>query len=207
MISFAGGLPAPEYFPAEQLAAATARVMATMPGAALQYGPTEGYRPLRTWIAEQMARLEMPALVEQVLITSGSQQGLDLLGKLLLDSRSAGSRRRSNLKLALTLSAWRPDQPRFVPLPMDEQGLEVGALAQALEGGERPRFLYIVSSFQNPTGVSLSIARRKALLELRAAHGLPIIEKTIRMASCSTKASASRRSHRSILPGMGNYAM
>jgi 2-aminoadipate transaminase len=174
IVSFAGGLPAPEYFPTDRLASAAAHVMAVVPGAALQYGPTEGYRPLRSWIAEWMARLGVPTTAEQVLITSGSQQGLDLLGKLLIDPGAPII--VENPTYVGALQAWRPYQPRFLTLPMDEHGLDLDTLARLLKSGERPRFLYIVSSFQNPTGTTLSIDRREGLLKLAAEHRLPIVE-------------------------------
>ena len=85
MISFAGGLPAPDCFPVMALADAATRVLTNTPALALQYGPTEGYRPLRSWLAERLRALRIPVDGEQLLITSGSQQGLDLLGKLLID--------------------------------------------------------------------------------------------------------------------------
>lgn len=174
MISFAGGLPAPECFPVERLASAAERITRTIPSAALQYGPTEGYRPLRAWIAERMATLGVPVPTEQVLITSGSQQGLDLLGKLLIDPGAPVAVEDPTYVGAL--QAWRPYQPRFITLPMDQDGLDLDALAQVLASGERPRFLYVVSSFQNPTGTSLSAERRRGLLELAARYRLPIVE-------------------------------
>lgn len=174
MISFAGGLPAPECFPVERLASAAARVITTVPSAALQYGPTEGYRPLRAWIAARMATLGVRVPTEQVLITSGSQQGLDLVGKLLIDPGAPIAVEDPTYVGAL--QAWRPYQPRFITLPMDEDGIDLGALARMLEDGERPRFLYIVSSFQNPTGTSLSTERRQGLIEIAARYQLPIVE-------------------------------
>lgn len=174
MISLAGGLPAPECFPVERLASAAAHVIATVPSAALQYGPTEGYRPLRAWIAERMATLGVKVPTEQVLITSGSQQGLDLLGKLLIDPGAPIAVEDPTYVGAL--QAWRPYQPRFITLPMDDEGIDLAALARMLESGERPRFLYIVSSFQNPTGISLSTERRQGLIEIAARYRLPIVE-------------------------------
>jgi len=85
VLSFAGGLPAPEAFPADALARAHADVLANDAAAALQYGPTEGFGPLRAWVAERMTRRGLPAAPGQVLITAGSQQGIDLVGKALID--------------------------------------------------------------------------------------------------------------------------
>jgi 2-aminoadipate transaminase len=174
MISFAGGLPAPECFPTEELTAAAERVLVERPVAALQYGPTEGYMPLREFLTSHVARLGISVPVEQLLITSGSQQALDLLGKLMIDPGALVAVEEPTYMGAL--QAWRPYQPRFATLPMDEEGLVVDALERLLQGGERPRFLYLVSSFQNPTGVTLSPERRHRLLEVATEYHLPIVE-------------------------------
>lgn len=174
MISFAGGLPAAEYFPADALAAAAAQVLAASASRALQYGPTEGYSPLRDWLAGRMHTLGVPAPADQIVVTSGSQQGLDLLGKLLIDPGDVVVVEEPTYLGAL--QAWRPYRPRFVALPLDEQGLRVDALEQLLRQGVRPRFLYVVSSFQNPTGTTLSAPRRQALVELATRFSLPIVE-------------------------------
>lgn len=174
MISFAGGLPAPECFPTDALAEALARVMAAGPTAGLQYGPTEGHGPLRAWIAARLAGLGLPVPTEQVVVTAGSQQALDLLGKLLIDPDAPVAVEDPTYLGAL--QAWRPYQPRFVTVPMDDEGLDVAALERLLAAGVRPRFLYVVSCFQNPTGVTLSPARKRALVELAARHRLPIVE-------------------------------
>lgn len=174
VISFAGGLPAPECFPTEDLTAAAERVLVECPLAALQYGPTEGYGPLRVLIAERMAELNLDVSPEQVLITSGSQQALDLLGKLFLDASAVVAVEEPTYLGAL--QAWRPYGPQFAPLPLDAEGLDVTALVQLLERGVRPCFLYVVSSFQNPTGMTLTPARRRALIDVAAHYGLPIVE-------------------------------
>jgi 2-aminoadipate transaminase len=174
VISFAGGLPAPECFPTEELAAAAERVLVEQPLAALQYGPTEGYRPLREFVTQRMASLGVAAPLEQVLITSGSQQALDLLGKLLIDPGAPVA--VENPTYLGALQAWQSYQPSYLAVPVDEEGLDVAALERALADGARPRFLYVVSCFQNPTGVTLSQARRRALIELAARYALPIVE-------------------------------
>jgi 2-aminoadipate transaminase len=174
MISFAGGLPAPQCFPSEELAAASERVLVNQPLAALQYGPTEGYAPLREFLAARMAGQGVPVPSAQLIVTSGSQQALDLLGKLLIDEGAPVLVEEPTYLGAL--QAWRPYRPQFIGLPMDEQGLRTDALEQQLQRGPRPRFLYTVSSFQNPTGVTMSRARREELIALAARYGLPIIE-------------------------------
>jgi 2-aminoadipate transaminase len=177
-ISFAGGLPAPECFPAEEIAVAAERLLAREPARVLQYGPTEGFPPLRAFVAELMAARGAPVAADGVLITSGSQQGLDLLAKLLIDPGAPVLVEDPTYVGAL--QAFRPYRPRFVPLPMDAGGLRLDALERALaelaRAGTPPRFLYTVASFQNPTGVTLAGERRPALLDIAAAHGLPIIE-------------------------------
>lgn len=178
VISFAGGLPAPECFPAEEIALAAERVLAHEAGRALQYGPTEGYPPLRELLAELTRARGLPVGPEQLLVTSGSQQALDILGKLLIDPGDLVL--VENPTYIGALQAWRPFRPRFVPLPIDEGGLRIDALERALAdmagAGQRAKFLYLVSCFQNPTGVTLAAERRAELIELAARHALPIIE-------------------------------
>ncbi len=174
VISFGGGLPAPECFPTGAIQAATDEVFAEQPLAALQYGPTEGFMPLRAFVAEHMAALGAKVSSEQVLITSGSQQALDLLGRLMID---AGAPILVEDPTYLgALQAWRPHAPQFITVPVDEQGVQVDALERILQSGVHPRFFYIMSSFQNPMGVSLADERRHALIALAARYRLPIIE-------------------------------
>ncbi|WP_129631453.1 PLP-dependent aminotransferase family protein [Candidatus Oscillochloris fontis] len=174
IISFGGGLPAPELFPTEEIGAACEQALVESPDSALQYGTTEGHAPLREMIAGWMHDLGMRVSPSQTLITSGSQQALDMLGKLLIDP-GAPIAVESPTYLG-ALQAWQPYRPQLLPLPMDAQGLQVEALAEVLARGVRPRFLYIVSSFQNPTGVTLAPERRRALVELAGRYDLPIIE-------------------------------
>lgn len=174
MISFAGGLPAPELFPTEEIASASERALVEAPLGALQYGPTEGYGPLRDLVVGWAGRLGIDASLAQVLITSGSQQGLDMLGTLLIDPGAPVAVEQPTYMGAL--QAWQTHQPAYLPLPLDDDGLDVDALEALLEGGARPRFLYIVSCFQNPTGVTLAPARRRRLVELAARYRLPIVE-------------------------------
>ncbi|NTW03275.1 MAG: PLP-dependent aminotransferase family protein [Oscillochloris sp.] len=174
MISFAGGLPAPELFPSEEIAAACERAIVEEPASALQYGPTEGHGPLRELVASWMSDMGMRASASQVLITTGSQQALDMIGKLLVDPGAPIAVESPTYMGAL--QAWQPYRPQLLPLPMDDDGLRVDALESLLISGARPRFLYVVSSFQNPTGVTLAPERRRALVELAARHHLPIIE-------------------------------
>lgn len=174
MISLAGGLPAPEIFPTEEIAAATERALVEMPVAALQYGPTDGFGPLREFIAARMRTLGLKIGVENVLITSGSQQGLDLLGRLMVDSGAPIAVESPTYMGAL--QAWQLLQPTYLTVPVDAQGMDVTALEALLASGAKPRFLYVVSSFQNPTGVTLVPERRRALVALAERYGLPIVE-------------------------------
>lgn len=174
VISFGGGLPAPECFPSTAIQSATAEVLATQPVTALQYGPTEGYMPLRAMVAQHMGRLGAPVAAEQVLITSGSQQALDLLGRLLIDPGAPVLVEDPTYLGAL--QAWRPHNPQFVTVPVDEDGIQVDTLERMLQRGLHPRFLYVMSAFQNPMGVSLTAERRIALLNVAARYRLPIIE-------------------------------
>lgn len=174
MISFAGGLPAPELFPAEEITAASERALAEEPLATLQYGTSEGYTPLRELVASWLDRLGIGAGFEQILITAGSQQGLDLIGRLLIDPGAPVAVEEPTYLGAL--QAWQTCRPNYLTVPLDEQGLDVDALERLLLSGVRPRFLYVVSCFQNPTGATLAPARRRRLIELAARYGLPIIE-------------------------------
>ncbi len=178
VISFAGGLPSPSCFPAEELALAAERVLAREAGRVLQYGPTEGFPPLREFLASLMASRNLPIAADQLIITSGSQQGLDIIGKLLIDPGDTVL--VENPTYIGALQAFRPYRPSFVTLPIDDQGLRIEGLEQALAdlvaAGKRPKFLYTVANFQNPTGVTLAAERRLALLDLAERHGLPLVE-------------------------------
>ncbi|MEN9936442.1 MAG: hypothetical protein RLZZ387_3021 [Chloroflexota bacterium] len=177
-ISFAGGLPAPECFPAEEIGLASERVLAEHAARALQYGPTEGFPPLRELLADLMLARGIGVSSDEVLVTSGSQQALDLLGKLLIDQGSVVLVEEPTYVGAL--QAFRPYGPRFVSVPMDDSGLLPEALERTLGDlaatGVRPAFLYTVATFQNPTGVTLSAERRAALLDIAERHELRVVE-------------------------------
>jgi 2-aminoadipate transaminase len=178
VISFAGGLPAPACFPTEEIAQAAERVLTNQAARVLQYGPTPGYPPLRELCAKLMQSRGADLQAEHVIITSGSQQALDVLGKILLDPGDTILVEEPTYVGAI--QAWRPYRPRFYSLPMDENGLIIEALEAALieleAAGRSPKFLYTVATFQNPTGVTLSAERRAALLDIAERHHLPIIE-------------------------------
>jgi len=172
VISFAGGLPAPAAFPVEALRVAADRVLRDSPTSALQYSATEGYMPLREWVAERHSTPGAPIDPSQVLITTGSQQALELLGKVLID---AGSRILVETPTYLgALQSFSLYEPEFVSVPTDAQGLVPEALTDALTQGAR--LLYAQPNFQNPTGRRLPLERRKALATLATQSTFPVIE-------------------------------
>jgi 2-aminoadipate transaminase len=172
LISFAGGLPAPDVFPLEEFKAACDVVLSEVGAQALQYGTTEGYLPLREMIARHSCRYGIKVGAENIQITSGSQQALDLLGKLLINP---GDRILVEEPTYLgALQAWNAYEPDYVTVPIDEFGMQLGPLEEALRTG--PKFIYVLPNFQNPTGVTLSLERRKKLIELADHYGVPIVE-------------------------------
>jgi 2-aminoadipate transaminase len=139
---------------------------------ALQYGATEGYKPLRELIVRHSARYGIQADVENIMVTSGSQQALDLLGKILINR---GDRILVESPTYLgALQAWSSYGAEYVTVPMDEYGMMTDALENALRSG--PKFIYVLPNFQNPTGVTLSLERRHKLIELADRYGVPIVE-------------------------------
>jgi 2-aminoadipate transaminase len=172
VISFAGGLPAPEIFPVERFREACQEVLSTNPSIALQYGPTEGYRPLRELIVAHMARYGIIATVDNILITSGSQQALDLIAKLLINR---GDRILVESPTYLgALQAFDLMGAEYVTVPTDDDGLQTEEMECALRSG--PKFMYILPNFQNPGGTTLSRSRRDELVLLSDKYGIPIIE-------------------------------
>jgi len=176
VISFAGGLPAPELFPLSAVARAAAAVMDRDGESALQYGPTEGYGPLREWVCAHVeSTVGLKASPGQVLITTGSQQGLDLIAKVLIDPGDLIL--VENPAYLGALQAFRAYEANVIGLPSDADGLRPDELrAFLLRSSPRPKLLYLVSNFQNPTGVSLSGGRRRAIAAIAAEFGVPIVE-------------------------------
>jgi 2-aminoadipate transaminase len=172
VISFAGGLPSPATFPVERMRQVTEQVLRDAPESALQYGPTEGYTPLREWVAERLSRGGARIPASRVLITTGSQQGLDLLGKVLIDE---GSKVLVETPSYLgALQAFSLFAPEFASLPSDAQGIVTDQVSPEQLAGAR--FLYCLPNFQNPTGRRMPLERRKALVELCAKAGVPLVE-------------------------------
>ena len=173
VISFAGGLPAPETFPVEAMRQACARVLADAPQAALQYAASEGYAPLREWVAGELGRQGMRVEAAQVLVTTGSQQGLDLVAKLLLDADSTALVESPTYLGAL--QDLTTMDPRFAGVASDDAGPDPESMTAAARDADA-RFFYLLPNFQNPTGRSIGGARRQALVERAAAIGLPLVE-------------------------------
>lgn len=172
IISLAGGLPSPRTFPVDAFARASATVLERDGEAALQYAASEGYRPLREAVADLLPWEVDP---ERVLITTGSQQGLDLVGKVLIDP---GSRVLVETPTYLgALQAFNPQGPEFLGVRCDDRGVIPELLTTAVgRGDDRARFLYVLPSFQNPTGRLMDAARRDELVATAAALGLPLVE-------------------------------
>ena len=172
IISFAGGLPAPEVFPVEEFRVACDRVLRENGAQALQYSTTEGLRPLREMIARHSSRYGIEITSENVLITASSQQALDLLGKILINP--GDNILVESPSYLGALQAWNLYGAQYITVPMDEDGMVTDALEEALRAG--PKFIYVLPNFQNPTGVTLSLERRHILIELADRYGVPIIE-------------------------------
>jgi 2-aminoadipate transaminase len=172
MISFAGGLPAPDLFPLEAVRAAAQSVLARTGAQALQYGPTEGLGDLRDWIADRFSGPGVRLGRENVLIVSGGQQGLDLIGRVLLDP---GDRVLvENPTYLALLSAWRPLGVEFLPVASDDQGMRLDEIPELLQ--LRPKLLYTIPNFQNPQGTTLKLERRQQLLRLLQEAEVGLVE-------------------------------
>jgi len=172
VISFAGGMPAPQMFPVQEVAAACRKVLAEQGNQALQYSATEGYLPLRELLVRHMERYGIRVTPANVLITSGSQQALDLIGKLLINS---GDRLLVEAPTYVgALQAFNSYEARYLTVPLDGEGLRVDRLEEELRSG--PKFLYVLPNFHNPAGTTLPEARRNRVVELASHYGVPILE-------------------------------
>ena len=173
VISFAGGLPAPELFPVDDIRVAAERVLVECGAKAFQYGVTQGIAPLREQIAEEMATRHINCSADDILITTGSQQGLDLIGKIFIDAGDAIL--TENPTYLAAIQSFQCFQAHFQAVPTDNEGVIPEAVAE-LAARQRFRFLYVIPNFQNPTGRTLSLERRKRLVEVANRHDLLIIE-------------------------------
>ena len=175
MISFAGGLPAPEAFPVEAMQKVTQKVLEKQGSQALQYSTTEGYEPLREKIAERMNRKFATGVqVSNILITCGSQQALDFSGKLFLNEGDIVLCESPTYLAAI--SALKAYQPRFIAIPTDEQGMVLAELDKTLASQKNVKLIYVIPDFQNPTGNSWSLERRRGFMEIINRYHIPVIE-------------------------------
>jgi len=171
IINLAGGLPSPQTFPIEAIAQATQKVMTQDGQGALQYAASEGYGPLREWVAADLRQQGLTVQAAQVLITTGSQQGLDLVAKVLIDAGAKVLVERPTYLGAL--QAFAPMEPQIVSVASDEEGVVAQDLRTQAPGA---RFAYLLPNFQNPTGRSMSEARRAEVIQVAQDTGLPLLE-------------------------------
>ncbi len=178
IISLAGGLPAPELFPVDEYRRAFEWVLETSGAEALQYGPSEGYRPLRALLAQRLTGFGMRSTPDDVLVTNGSQQALDLIGKIFLNPGDTVLVEKPTYMGAL--QAFNQYQATYAVAPMDDDGMCVDDVERILShqrtSGQRIKFIYALPNFQNPTGRTMSLVRRQRLVELAAHYGVPIVE-------------------------------
>jgi len=176
VISFGGGLPAPELFPTDAIADATRRVMERRGAAALQYSVTEGIPEMRQWVAERVTRRTGRIFdADSVTIVNGSQQGLDLVAKILLDPGDHVV--LENPSYLGAIQAFDAYQARYLTVETDDDGVVPASLERTLEHADPfPKFLYLVPNFQNPTGRTLSAERRERIVRICEHFDLPIFE-------------------------------
>lgn len=174
IISFAGGLPAPELFPVEEIKAACEAVLNESGEQALQYSTTEGYLPLRQAIADRMEAIGIETATDNLLVITGSQQGLDLTGKLFLDEGDTVICESPTYLAAI--NAFKAYNPKFVEVSMDEEGMIMEELEQALQANPHAKFIYTIPDFQNPTGRTMKLERRKKMVELANKYNVIIVE-------------------------------
>jgi 2-aminoadipate transaminase len=173
VISFAGGMPAPELFPLEEVEQACVKVLKEHGFSALQYSLSEGYVPLREFIVQKMARYGIVASVDNVLITTGSQQGLDLVAKVLVDPGDVIIVEAPTFVGAL--QSFTAYEASYASVSLDDEGMMVDVLQQKIVE-THPKFMYVLPNFQNPAGVTLSKDRRERLVTLARQYGVPILE-------------------------------
>jgi 2-aminoadipate transaminase len=174
VLSMAGGLPSPDSFPVEAMREACARVLATTAREALQYSASEGYGPLRDWVAERLNASGMAVQASQVLVTTGSQQGLDLVGKVLIDAGAPVAVETPTYLGAL--QAFNPYEPQYVGLASDGDGPLPEAIAALRHDAPGTRYAYVLPNFQNPTGRVMPHSRRAEVVAAAQRAGVPLVE-------------------------------
>ncbi len=174
IISFAGGLPAPELFPIEELKKVCVDVLESDGKAGLQYSPTEGYIPLRKIISKRLEKVGINLGHDNILITSGSQQGLEFSAKIFVDEGDTIICESPSYLGAL--NAFKAYLPNFVEVEMDEDGMKMDDLDKALKDNPKAKFIYTIPDFQNPSGITMSLERRGQIVELAEKYNVPVVE-------------------------------
>ncbi|MEG1254431.1 PLP-dependent aminotransferase family protein [Clostridium sp.] len=175
IISFAGGLPAPELFPLEKINEVMTKVIQEKGQMALQYASTDGYIPLREIIVkERVAPTGVKCDISNIMLTNGSQQGLEFSAKLFInEGDTIVCESPSYLGAINAFAAYRP---KFLEIPMDENGMIVDELEKALEYDKNIKMIYTIPDFQNPSGITMNLERRKRIAKLAAKYEIPVIE-------------------------------
>jgi 2-aminoadipate transaminase len=173
VISFAGGLPAPELFPVREFVESCRHVLVKKGREALQYSVTEGYAPLKEFLAQKARKYGVPADPPNIVLTHGAQQALDLVGKIFLDAGDVVLTERPTFLGAL--QAWSAYEARYVTVPLDDHGMVVDEVERILKN-QKVKFIYVLPNFHNPGGTTLSDERRRRLVELTAEHGTFLVE-------------------------------
>jgi 2-aminoadipate transaminase len=179
VISFAGGLPAPEFFPLREIEEACRFIIRENGAQALQYSATEGYGPLKEYLATSMHKYGVPAIPGNILPTNGSQQALDLVGKLFIDPGDYVLTGRPTYLAAIQV--WNAYEARYHTMNLDDDGLVVGEIEHAYEkvladSGRPPKFIYVLPNFHNPAGTTLPLERRLQLAEAATKLDLTVVE-------------------------------
>ena len=175
VISFAGGLPAPELFPVDKMLAATEAVMKENGRVALQYGPTDGYAPLRQHIVNRMkAKNGIDTDISHVLMTAGSQQGLDYVARLFCDPGDVVIMESPSYLGAV--NAFKAAEPTFIEVPTDDGGMIMEELEKILASTENVKMIYVIPDFQNPTGRTWDLDRRHKFMEIVNRYEIPVVE-------------------------------
>jgi 2-aminoadipate transaminase len=174
IISFAGGLPAPVSFPVREFEEACRWIFRHYSEQALQYGPTEGLPGLKDYVIDTMSKYELSAVRENILFTNGSQQALDLIGRVFIDEGDKIVTERPTYLGAI--QAWNVYGPRYITVRMDDDGMRMDDLQQAMSENPGVKFIYVLPNFHNPAGTTLSLPRRHRLVELAVEHGAFIVE-------------------------------
>jgi len=178
IISFAGGLPGPETFPTKEIEDIACAVLRGRGSVALQYGPTEGESPFREELAKWMSREKCVIKPDNIIATNGSQQGLDIVSKVFLDPHDVVIVELPSYIGGL--QAFTAYRARLIGVPQDNEGMRTDLLEKTLRNlkakNKKPKFIYVVPDFQNPSGATMPLDRRKKLLELAYEYGIPVLE-------------------------------